>query len=459
MSDAIRAALEARLAEAGKLNDAAKDRAFTEEERTSYDALVAEARDLRSRLDDAAVLAPLPEARSAEAAAKDAEVRSIAKAPEAEEGEKRHAAGSLNQKPRDPGHYRGTPDSHGWLSDQFRAHRYGDQEARQRLEESDRHGIEWRKNEGAEFRDLTHATDTDGGSLTPVMYLQEFHAQLRRAGGATLDICRKIPLPVGTDQLSIPVMSTGVSSSIATENNAVSETDIVWGTNVTADVVYRSSLQDISLQLLEQSNPAVEQVVLTDIMKALVVGADGDILNGTTPEGILNADGVGTETYTAGTATFQGLYARIIAAVNDVYGSYFGVPSHIIMHPRRWAWMLGQVDGDNRPHLGFNPVNSAGANGPLAAEGVVGNLVGIPVVADPNMPTTLGAGTDEDAIAVVVGDELFLAMREPKLEVDFSAGFKSLQATCRGYLPYAFTAERYPGSISLITGTGLNDTL
>ena len=454
MSAAIREARQQAAEKLAALGAIAEERKLTDDENTEVDALKAEILDLNKRLDT------ISDAEAAVAATGADDEKRELRAAARPAGGGDAAAPRIEQEHRDPGHYRGTADSAGWLSDQYRAAALNDTEARRRLEEENRYGLQWRKAHASEMRDLTHATDTDGGSLTPVKYLQEFHAQLRRAGGATLNICRKLPLPTGTDQVSIPVMSSGVSTSIATENNAVSETDIVWGTNVTADVVYRSSLQDISLQLLQQSNPAVEQVVMTDIMKALVTAADSDILSGTTPEGIFNADNTNTTTYTAGTATFAGLYSAIVQGINEIWTSFYGSPSHIIMHPRRWAWCLAQVDGSNRPQLGFNPMNSAGGFDPaLAAEGVVGNILGVPVVIDANVRTTQGSGTDEDEIAIVVGDELFLWMREPVLELDMSAGFKSLQATVRGYLPYAFTAERYPGSISLLSGTGLNDTL
>lgn len=379
------------------------------------------------------------------------------------DGERRFA-GSTTAKLRDPGHYRGAQGDHSWFNDQFRSWRHNDVDARARLDESDAYGLQWRAERAndPEFRDLTMATDTDGGALTPVMYMQDLHAELKRTMSPTLSICRRLPLPTGTDQISIPVMSTGSSVAVqSTENNALSETDIVWGTNVTASVWYTGGVQDFSLQLFEQSNPAIEAIVMRDLLAAALVDLGVDVLNGSGTnehEGVLNADGIGTETYTAGTATFQGLYARLVALANDVHTAYYRPPTHFIMAPRRWAWMLAQVDGSNRPHLGFNPQNSAGNFEGLVAEGVVGNIMGVPVVADPNMPTTLGDATDEDRIIACIGSELLLFLREPKVEIDFSVGFRNNTVATKVNIPSAFTAERYPGAVSVMSGTGLNDT-
>lgn len=381
------------------------------------------------------------------------------------DGEARSAQPRIESAPRDPGHYRGAQGEHSWFHDRYISHTRGDQAAQRRLEESNQHGMQWRKDHAdkPEWRDLTMATDTDGGALTPVLYLQDMHAELLRSMSPTLGIMQRLPLPYGTDQISIPLVSTGSAVAVqSTENNALQETDIVWGTNVTANVWYTAGLQDISLQLFEQSNPAVEQIVMRDLMGAAVVDLGTDILAGSgtnEAEGILNADGIGTTTYTAGTATFQGLYSAMVASANDVHTSIYQTISHWIVAPRRAAWMLAQVDGSNRPQLGFSPQNTVGAVGGLAAEGAVFSILGKPVIADPNMPTNLGSGTDEDRVVALKADECLLFMREPKVEIDFSVGFRTNTIAVRVNLPHAFTAERRPGAISVVSGTGLNDTL
>ena len=88
-------------------------------------------------------------------------------------------------------------------------------------------------------------------------------------------------------------------------------------------------------------------------------------------------------------------------AVQQVGTNRFLPATAIVMHTRRWGWITAALDSSNRPLV--VPTQ----NGPYMAEGVltdvqaqggpVGSMHGLPVYLDPNIPTTLGGGT-EDAI-------------------------------------------------------------
>ena len=84
--------------------------------------------------------------------------------------------------------------------------------------------------------------------------------------------------------------------------------------------------------------------------------------------------------------------------------------THLVMHPRRWNWFASQV-GTSFPFLQPNNVSATNVGGEISSNtygGVVGVLAGLPVVLDGNIPTNLGAGTNEDIILGVTADELFL---------------------------------------------------
>ena len=131
------------------------------------------------------------------------------------------------------------------------------------------------------------------------------------------------------------------------------------------------------------------------------------------------------------------------------------------MHPRRLAFLLASVDQAGRPlvvpTLG-GPMNAMATGAGQAFYGNSGySLMGLPIVADANVTTTGGTGTNEDQIYCVNANELHL-WEQPgspfALNFDATgAGSLTIKSVVYGYA--AFTAGRYPGAVSRILGTGL----
>jgi hypothetical protein len=74
------------------------------------------------------------------------------------------------------------------------------------------------------------------------------------------------------------------------------------------------------------------------------------------------------------------------------------------MHPRRWAAFNAAVDSTGRPLVlpaSGGPMNAEGIKANGNAQGVVGALQGVDVVIDSQIPTNLGAGTNQDAVIVM----------------------------------------------------------
>jgi len=93
-------------------------------------------------------------------------------------------------------------------------------------------------------------------------------------------------------------------------------------------------------------------------------------------------------------------------------------------------------------------------NNPTVDIGLVGNMHGIPVYVDPNIPTNLGTNTNEDRIIVIADPivHLFERAQDPvTLSFEQQAGTSlQVQLVCYGYL--AFTAGRYPAASGVVTG-------
>lgn len=332
----------------------------------------------------------------------------------------------------------------------------GDPEARARLE---RHAQEVQTD--PEYRDLNR-TDSTGGYFVPPLWLMNDYVALARAGRPTANIINSQPLPPGTDSINVPMISTGTAVAIQTADNAaVQETDLA-DTTISAGVKTIAGQQDVSIQALEQSPVNFDQIIFADLLADYATKLDVQVLAGSNGsgqvKGLLGATGINAITYTDSTPTVGELYAKIADAVQQIHTGRFMPPTVIVMHPRRWGWFLAALDSSNRPLVVPNaqgPNNAVGTFGGVVSEQVVGSIMGLPVITDPSVPVGLGASTNEDRIIVMRASDLWLWESSVKTRVlpDVGSGTLTVRLQVYGYL--AFTAERYPKSISVIAGTGL----
>lgn len=342
-----------------------------------------------------------------------------------------------------------------YLQDLAKSQISGDPEARARL---DRHAAEVRID--PEYRDLNR-TDTSGGYFVPPIWLNEY-VELARAGRPTANLVTNLPLPPGTDSINIPKVSTGTATAIqAADNSAVQETDLA-DTSVQANVKTIAGQQDLAIQLMEQSPFNFDQVVFADLAADYATKVNVQVLSGTNAnnqvKGILtDTTGINTVSYTDTTATVAEAYSKIADAIQKVHTNRFMEPQVIVMHPRRWAWITAAADTTGRPLVspsgpGQNQVASFAA---VASQRVVGELQGLPVVTDPSIPITNGAGTNEDVIIVMRASDCVLYESSLRTRVlpDVGSGTLTVRLQVYGYI--AFTAERQAKGITVISGTGL----
>lgn len=333
----------------------------------------------------------------------------------------------------------------------------GNQEAGERLQ---RHASEVRNSK--EFRDLDRV-DTSGGYFVPPAWLMSQWVDLARAGRATANIVSNQQLPAGTDSINIPKVDTGTSTAIQTADNAaVSETDLS-DDFVQAPVRTIAGQQDVAVQLLEQSPLNFDEVVFSDLIADYATKLDLQVIDGSGASGqVLGIrTTTGIETVAADTATVKSVYAKIADAVQRVHTLRFMAPTVIVMHPRRWAWFLAAFDTTDRPLVvpsgpGQNQIATFGA---VASEQVVGQMHGLPVVTDPNLPTdgtVTGTPPDNaDSILVLRASDLWLFESSIRTRVLPEVGSGTLTTRLQVYGYVAFTAGRYPKSVVELAGDGL----
>jgi HK97 family phage major capsid protein len=343
---------------------------------------------------------------------------------------------------------------HNFLKDAYRAQFAQDPKAKERI---DRHQEQME----TEYRDVGTAAFT--GLVVP-QYLIDLYAPKARAGRPLADAIRNLPLPEDGMTLNISRLTTGSAvAAQATENAAVQETD-VDDTLLTVNVRTYAGQQDVSRQALDRGTQ-VDAIVVADLvadyhtkLDQALISADG---TGGTHLGLLSTAGTNSITYTDATPTVAELWPKIADAIGQVNSALFAGVDLMVMHPRRWAWVTAALDSGGRPIIGFEgmgPTNALGFNqtpGDITRR--VGNLQGVVVLIDGNVPTNLGAGTNEDAIIILDSQQAILwEQGDTPMQMRFeetNSGNLSVKIVVFDYS--AFTAGRNPAAVSKITGTGL----
>jgi len=359
--------------------------------------------------------------------------------------------------------------SHSFFGDAFRA--FGksgshDFAAADRLKQHQREmevlGMEARND--PESRDV--GTGAFGALVVPQYLVDEFAAVLRN-GRAYINAIRSEPLPAEGMSIIIPRGQTGVTvAPQATENAAVSETDVDYDDDLTIPVRTFAGQQDVSRQSLERGTAGIDRLIYNDLVAAYAAALDASAINddGTsgTHLGLLNATGVNSVTYTDATPTVAEAYPKLADSVQQVATNRKMAATLWVMHPRRWGWFLASVDGQQRPLVVPDAGQARNAMGTAAenfGEGqLVGMLQGLPVLVDANIPTNLGGGTNEDRIfGVRASDQIIWeegnGMPKELAFEETAGGNLTVKLVVYGYS--AFTAERYANAVSIIAGTGL----
>ncbi len=311
-----------------------------------------------------------------------------------------------------------------------------------------------------EQRTSNITTASGGVGLVPPQYLVDELAIFARSSRPFADALGPRPLPDTGMTFNVPRVTTGTTTAVSAENAALTDTAAVTDyLSFTVNTV--SGMQQISRQLMERSDPATDTVIGQDLAADYAKQLDTQLLNQAT-NGITLLTGTNAITYTQATPTAITLYPKFAAAISAVWTNRFAAPDLIVMHPRRWAQLLGGVDSAGRPLVlpdtiaGTQAFNLMASGDATVPSGLVGQIQGLPVVVDPNIVTNLGAGTNQDTIVVTRrADQLFFEVGAPTVAVETGVLSGTLQVRIYAYGYFAFTFARYAKSTSIIDGTGL----
>lgn len=338
----------------------------------------------------------------------------------------------------------------GFLSDVTRSS-LGDRDASERLA---RHMSEERVERG-EYLQRAAGTSAFAGLVVP-QYLTDLYAPATAALRPFADICNKHDLPESGMTVNISRITTSTSAAIQTENANASETDID-DTLLTINVQTVAGRQTLSRQAIERGT-GTEEVTLDDLFRRYATTLDSTLITQAATGLSAVAQSV---TYTDASPTAAELWPKILNANANVEAALLAqaIPSHVVMHSRRWNWIQSNV-GTSWPFLSQPgiPTQAGGANyGVGYNAGIRGMLPnGLGVVVDNNIATNLGGGT-EDEIYVVAADEchlwedanapMFIRAEQTKAE--------SLGVVLVVYGYFAYTFGRYTNGAGKVSGTGL----
>lgn len=330
---------------------------------------------------------------------------------------------------------------------------YRDLEAEQRL---NRHMQEERVERG-QYLERAVGTGAFAG-LTVPQYLTEMYAPAVAARRPFADVMTKLPLPSQGMTVNISRITTASSVALqAAENDAVSETNMD-DTLLTENVQTAAGQQTLSRQAIDRGT-GIEDVVMQDLQRRYATNQDSTIINQASTGLLAVATDVA---YTDATPTGAELYPKILQAAAGSEAALLGQadPNVVVMHSRRWYWLSAQMtstwplianQGIPPQNAGINYAERYGAG----FRGLLPN--GLVVVVDNNIPTNLGAGTNEDPIVVVPTEESFL-WEDPNAPQFIRAEqpkVANLGVLLVLYGYFAYSMRRYANSHQEIIGTGL----
>ena len=320
---------------------------------------------------------------------------------------------------------------------------------------------------GATYEQRTNPNTQDGqgGYLAPPLWLVERAAMQPASGRPIANLCEQVPLPLGVDSVNIPRLTAGALVADLHDISTVQRTDITDAA-ASQGVVTIAGQVDASMQLLEQSAPPGFDVLMWKSLE-LAYGQtlEADIVNGsgTSPHllGLANTGSISAITFTQATPTPALFWPALAQAIAQVGDNRKLPPQVIAMTTSRWIWLHSAVfqDGTNAsppvpggPGRGFTAQVADLLVGDTTP---IGHLAGFPTFLDGAIPTTLGAGSNQDLVVVTRPSDHLLLESEPVVRVMTDVLSGTLSARVDLFRHVVFLGGLYPSGTATIGGTGM----
>jgi HK97 family phage major capsid protein len=339
-----------------------------------------------------------------------------------------------------------------YFSDLYLATRNHNPEARERMLD----GLQLPRGmyQDGEGKAMTEGVAAQGGYLVRPLIERQL-VEAKELDNVLRPLCSKVN--VNTNSIQLDQLTLSTTAGWVPETTAKPEGTAMTLATVTAAVHTAAGLATISNQLLADSNPAVDGLVVADLAKRLVALEETAMIAGTgtnQPFGILNTPGV-TAT-TVATTPIDVLLDALLDSIAKVETAH-GAPTAILMHPRTWTRIIKAKAASGVYYLGPNNATIPDVTAPRTGQrGPAKTLWGYPVITTNRMPTNLGTGTNESRIIVGDFSEALILDRQG-ITVDESSHvyFTTNQTVFRAEMRMGFTAARTPAAFDVIGGAGL----
>ena len=289
---------------------------------------------------------------------------------------------------------------------------------------------------------------TLGAGLVPPLWLAELyapilHRRLRLAGQV-----RQIPWPGTPFPWSIPISGTPALSSQVAEGVNTTITDASY-TVLTVTPKGISGFAEVSRQMIDGSNPAVDQIIFEDLVGSFFDNCETDFITAITAQGSVNA-----VTVSAGAATTADILAQrtgLLNAIAAISDNNAGDADVFVGKNSRWVTYLLMQDGNGRPLVlaqQYAPQNVIG-NGDLTqayARAFQGSLENVNVITSPTVAASTGFVINSQELAFSYSPPQQFIFEQPVGPGLIRVAIFGYEAIVTGRRPKAITKITYSGS-------------
>jgi hypothetical protein len=287
-------------------------------------------------------------------------------------------------------------------------------------------------------------TTTTGAGIVPPTWLFEEFAIIAHGARPWADTLRRVGItdanPVNIGVQATPGAVIGVQTP---ENTAPSDGSFNATVLTTSPKTYTGKV-DVSRQLVDGSNPAVDGIIYADCM-----GAYNEQIESAVVAAFEGAAAYAATIPYPGAGPYTNLFDAFIDAGASVRKHRKAPPKVVLCSEGAWAYMGKEKDTAGRPLVttGYHgPMNAYGLGDAVTYGQVAGEVVGLQVVPS-------WAGVDNHIFVAKVDDSLLLESSTFNFRYEEVLGPESIRLGVWGYA--APVIGRYPMSIAKIDAGAL----
>jgi HK97 family phage major capsid protein len=342
---------------------------------------------------------------------------------------------------RDPGHYRSVKQGgkQSFFRDLYLAGQSKDSEAQRRLDEH--------------MRAVTQASG--GTGLLPPKWLTDEYLALGRQNRVLANLVRRIPLGDDPRPLNLPKQTAQTDANLLQQTPTEGVNQSGWGTDrftTDKDVLTPNTFgafQDVSRQLLNASDPAVDSLIMGDLRAAWDAKVEALVGAAVVAGGTVSA----TLATLADATTDAALIDAVVDAQTAVAGDLYGPADIAAMSYFSFGVFRKLKDGNNRPLMPvtrYNPQNATGQLGNV----LVGDIEGVDAYGTIGIKrvTTGSAPIVETETIAVMRSQAVLLAESDLLQFSYDQ-VVGPAAVRMGIFGYVGVLVRRPVSVQLIVIT------